>query len=119
MWISVWFWFRRIIFGCKIFALRGFWILLIYFGFDLLMNYLSGPSDGSGGVAHMAHIGGFTTGMILGLAILFSRLFNTHGGDVLSVTLGKYAWPLIGKPSRWAGSAAGPALPRAVSLNYQ
>ena len=55
--------------------------------------------------------------MILGLAILFSRLFNTRGSDVLSVILGKHAWPLIGKPSRWSGEA--PQYPRAMSLNYQ
>ncbi|HEX4795689.1 MAG TPA: rhomboid family intramembrane serine protease [Humisphaera sp.] len=115
MWIRLWLRFYTY-FACKIFQLRGFWILLIYFGYDLLMNYVSMHFGFSEGVAHMAHIGGFTTGMILGLAILFSRLWNTRGSDVLSVTLGKYAWPLIGKPSRWNGS---PQYARAVSLNYQ
>jgi membrane associated rhomboid family serine protease/pSer/pThr/pTyr-binding forkhead associated (FHA) protein len=116
MWISLWLRFRRI-FGCKIFRLRGFWILLTYFGYDLLMNYISSHFGLSGGVAHMAHIGGFATGMVLGFGILFSRLWNTHGGDVLSVTLGKHAWPLIGKPSRWIQSPA--PLPQAVSLTYR
>ena len=46
----------------------------------------------------MAHIGGFSTGMVLGLVVLLSRMFETHGGDVLSVSLGRRAWPLIGKP---------------------
>jgi hypothetical protein len=80
------------------------------------MNYVSGHFGLSSGVAHWAHIGGFLAGMTLGLGVLFSRFFNTHGGDVLSVTLGKHAWPLIGKPSRWSSST--PALPRAVSLSY-
>lgn len=115
MWISIWLRFKRI-FGCKIFQLRGFWVLLIYFGYDILMNVLSSQFNLSGGVAHWAHIGGFVTGMLLALGILLSRLFNTRGSDVLSVTLGKYAWPLIGKPSRWNVST--PALPRATALNY-
>jgi membrane associated rhomboid family serine protease len=120
MWISIWLRFRRI-FGCKIFQLRGFWVLLIYFGYDVLMNYITTHfGQGGGGVAHWAHIGGFITGMILGLGILLSRLWNTHGGDVLSVTLGRHAWPLIGKPSRWIASQSLPSpLPRAVSLSYQ
>jgi len=102
MWISIWLGFRRIL-GRKIFRMRGFWVLLIYFGYDILMNAISSHfgHGGGGGVAHWAHIGGFLTGATLGLGVLFSRMFNTHGGDVLSVTLGKNAWPLIGKPSRW------------------
>ncbi len=115
MWISIWLRFRRI-FGCKIFQLRGFWVLLIYFAYDLVMNAVNSHFGSTGGVAHWAHIGGFVTGMILALGILFSRMFNTRGADVLSVTLGKHAWPLIGKPSRWNTSTA--RLPRAVSLTY-
>lgn len=111
MWISIWLSFRRI-FGCKIFQLRGFWILLIYFAYDIVSTQIGF----SGGVAHWAHIGGFVTGMLVALGILFSRMFNTRGSDVLSVTLGKYAWPLIGKPSRWNVSTV--ALPRPTSLNY-
>ncbi len=116
MWISIWLRFKRF-FGCKIFQLRGFWILLIYFGYDILMNVVSKQFGfGRGGIAHWAHIGGFVTGMLIAFGILFSRMFNTRGCDVLSVTLGKHAWPLIGKPSRWSDST--PALPRATSLNY-
>ncbi|HSU66027.1 MAG TPA: rhomboid family intramembrane serine protease [Tepidisphaeraceae bacterium] len=121
MWISFWYplGFRRL-YGCKIFQMRGFWILLIYFAYDILMNAIGSllGHHGGGGVAHWAHIGGFLTGAAIGLGLLFSRQFNTHGGDVLSVTLGRYAWPLIGKPARWhLPPAAG--LPRAVSLNFQ
>lgn len=120
MWISIWIWFRRIFFGCKIFQMRGFWLLLIYLGYDILMNVIGAAlgHHGGGGVAHWAHIGGFLTGATIALALLFSRLFNTHGGDILSVTLGKNAWPLIGKPARWHQRA--PAnLPRATSLSFQ
>jgi hypothetical protein len=100
--------------------MRGFWILLIYFGYDILMNSISAAlgHHGGGGVAHWAHIGGFLTGATIGLALLLSRMFNTHGGDVLSVTLGKHAWPLIGKPARWHLPAHAD-LPRATSLSFQ
>jgi membrane associated rhomboid family serine protease/pSer/pThr/pTyr-binding forkhead associated (FHA) protein len=106
MWISIWLRFRRL-YGCKIFRMRGFWILLIYFGYDILMNAISSHFGHGGGVAHWAHIGGFLTGATLGLGVLFSRMFNTHGGDVLSVTLGRNAWPLIGRPSRWNSVSQG------------
>ena len=96
--------------------MRGFWILLIYFSYDILMNLITSRLGIWGGVAHWAHIGGFLTGMIVALGMLFSRQFNTHGGDVLSVTLGKYAWPLIGKPNRWIKEPE--VLPRATSLSF-
>ena len=99
MWISIWLRFTRF-YRCKIFGLRGFWILLIYFGYDLAMNAINARFGGRDGVAHWAHIGGFATGAVLGMGILLSRLFDTHGGDVLSVVLGRHAWKLIGKPGR-------------------
>jgi membrane associated rhomboid family serine protease len=110
MWISIWLRFRRI-FGCKIFSLRGFWILLIYIGWDVAMSYVDARFGVSGGVAHWAHIGGFVTGVVLGLSVLLSRLFDTHGGDMLSVALGRYAWPIIGKPGRTRRAAAQVGMP--------
>ncbi len=92
-------WFRltfRIVFF-KIFALRGFWLLAIYLGMDLV-KVLLGWEDG---VAHWAHIGGFATGVAAALGVLASRRVNCRGGDLLSVILGRYAWPILGKPSRW------------------
>jgi membrane associated rhomboid family serine protease len=121
MWFSIWLWIRRLYFACKIFPMRGFWLLLIYFGYDLLMNAISaglGHAGGGGGVAHWAHVGGFVTGMLFGLLLLFSRMVNTRGGDVLSITLGKYAWPLIGKPARWHLPAPA-ALPATTSLGFR
>ena len=96
MWLRLWFRFQTY-FALKIFAIRGFWVLLIYFAYDAAMIALGVSS----GTAHWAHVGGFIAGMLLGLVILFSRQFNCRNGDLLSVVLGKYAWPLIGKPSRW------------------
>jgi membrane associated rhomboid family serine protease len=101
----------------KVFTLRGFWVLLIYFCYDVTMQVLSSKyGDGGGGVAHWAHIGGFLTGVVLALGILLSRQFNCRGADLLSVVLGRHAWPLIGKPSRWGDRTAGPSdAPMAVA----
>ena len=90
MWISIWFDLRRLFFGCKIFPIRGFWILLIYFGYDLLMNLVSAHFGVSSGVAHWAHVGD-SNRHDFSLAILLSRQFNRRGGDLLSVALGKQA----------------------------
>jgi membrane associated rhomboid family serine protease len=98
MWIRLGLFFRAA-FACKIFSIRGFWFLLMYFAFDVVESAIT-PAGG-GGVAHWAHIGGFVIGALVGLGVVFSRQFDTNGGDLLSVTLGKHAWPLIGKPSAW------------------
>jgi len=50
------------------------------------------------GVAHWAHLGGFMVGMAIALLMLFARLVNARGGDILSRILGKRAWVLIGRP---------------------
>ena len=102
MWIRIIsFTFFRMYFAMKIFAIRGFWVLLIYFGYDLLMVGI-GWQDST---AHWAHIGGFLTGAAIGLGVLVSKRFNCNNGDLLSVLLGKYAWAAIGKPSRWQSCA--------------
>jgi membrane associated rhomboid family serine protease len=80
-----------------IFTLRGFWLLVIYIGFDALMvTFKLG-----GTVAHWAHIGGFAAGVALALVVLLSRVFNCGGGDLLSVALGRHAWWFVGRPARW------------------
>jgi membrane associated rhomboid family serine protease len=96
MWLRIWLRFRTWLF-MKVFVLRGFWVLLIYFGYDALMVALKVRS----GTAHWAHIGGFLIGVTIALVLLTSRLFNCGGGDLLSVALGKYAWGIIGRPARW------------------
>lgn len=97
-------WVRfRIWCAMRIFAVRGFWILLLYFAIDAITAWFrarGGDASTGGGVAHFAHLGGFLTGVTFALLILFSRAVYCGGGDVLSVTLGRFAWPLIGRPSR-------------------
>jgi membrane associated rhomboid family serine protease len=56
------FWFWRLFW----FSLRSFWMILMWFAFDIL-----GAMRGGGGVAYFAHIGGFAAGV--GLAILMLR----------------------------------------------
>jgi membrane associated rhomboid family serine protease len=102
MWIRI----RWSLFA-KVFTLRGFWVLLIYFCYDVAMQLINRGEGG--GVAHWAHIGGFLAGAVLALGILLSRQFNCRGADLLSVVLGRHAWPLIGKPSRWGDRTAEPS----------
>lgn len=85
----------------KVFPLRGFWLLLIYFAWDALMVTINSGD----GTAHAAHIGGFLSGMVIGLALLMSRLFDCRNGDLLSVLFGKHAWPLVGRPASRAVAA--------------
>jgi membrane associated rhomboid family serine protease/ribosomal protein L40E len=80
----------------KLFAVRGFWVVLFYIAFDVLYTVL-GLKDN---VGHWAHLGGFLSGMAIGLILLFARLINARGGDLVSVILGKRAWALVGKPNR-------------------
>ena len=56
------FWFWRPLW----FSLRSFWMILLWFAFDIL-----GAIYGTGGVAYFAHIGGFVAGV--GLAILMLK----------------------------------------------
>ena len=79
----------------KVFALRGFWVVLFYIAFDVFATAF-GSKDS---VAHWAHLGGFLAGMALAIVLLATRLADARGGDLLSVTLGRYAWPILGKPS--------------------
>jgi hypothetical protein len=48
-------------------------------------------------IAHWAHLGGFGSGILLAVALLVARQVRHHG-DAISVMLGKYAWPLVGRP---------------------
>lgn len=97
-------WVRTLFLGFKLvfttFAIRGFWIVLAYFAIDAIATI----EQAEDGTAHWAHMGGFVAGVGIALALLLFRAVNTHGGDILSVALGKHAWPLIGKPSQWRDS---------------
>ena len=83
-------------FHLKLWAMRGFWVVLFYIAFDVFYTII-GTEDG---VAHWAHIGGFVTGMIVATAVLAARLVNARGGDLFSVILGRFAWPIIGTPNK-------------------
>ena len=88
-WFRWWFYFRM-----RIWTLRGFWVVLFYVAFDLLYLGIGAET----GTAHWAHLGGFAAGAVIALALLFGRLLNAGGGDLVSVILGRHAWKLIGRP---------------------
>lgn len=91
-------WLRSTIFRVhmKTFAPSGYWVLLFYIAWDVLYTAFGMESD----VAHWAHLGGFIAGMAIAFLLLFTRLVNARGGDILTAALGKRAWPLIGPPNR-------------------
>jgi len=95
-------WLRNLFTGLRlshnIFAISGFWVVLFYLAFDVLATLLGSRDH----VAHWAHLGGFVAGVVIGLALLVTRQVDAHGGDLISVVLGRRAWVLIGKPSERA-----------------
>ncbi|UCG49663.1 MAG: rhomboid family intramembrane serine protease [Phycisphaerales bacterium] len=56
------------------FSLSGYWIILIWFAFDLLGVMLA--EGQAGGVAYFAHVGGFLTGFALAIAMLATKLIT-------------------------------------------
>jgi membrane associated rhomboid family serine protease len=93
-------WLRFLFTGFRlfwtIFAIRGFWVVLFYIAFDVSAT-IFGSEDS---VAHWAHLGGFLTGVAIALFLLVTRSVNAYGGDLLSIVLGKHAWPLLGRPGQ-------------------
>ncbi|MBN2136241.1 MAG: rhomboid family intramembrane serine protease [Sedimentisphaerales bacterium] len=51
------------------FTVRSFWMILLWFVFDMW-----GALDGGGGVAYVAHIGGFATGFALAILLLRTKV---------------------------------------------
>ena len=51
------------------FTVRSFWMILLWFGFDIW-----GALQGGGGVAYLAHIGGFASGFALAVILLKTKL---------------------------------------------
>jgi membrane associated rhomboid family serine protease len=82
----------------NIFAVRGFWVVLFYIAFDVAATLL-GSKDG---VAHWAHLGGFISGALIALLLLMTRQVDARGADLISVTMGRRAWALLGKPGNRA-----------------
>ena len=91
-------WIRIPFLKLKMFKCRSFWILLLFIAFDVIYTVLAVET----GTAHWAHLGGFIAGVLIALALVLSRGINTRGSDLLSVTLGRHAWHIMGKPSQWA-----------------
>lgn len=77
----------------KYFALRGFWVVLFYIAFDIIAVSLMMTT----GTAHWAHIGGLIWGIVLAFVLLAARIAYSRS-DVLSLVLGRHAWPIIGNP---------------------
>ena len=95
--MAVWFrwpWFLGFYLHLKLFAVRGFWVVLFYMMFDVISIAFSSED----GVASWAHVGGFVTGAGVGLLLLLTGLVNARGGDILSGFLGQRAWAYLGKP---------------------
>jgi len=97
MHMALWFrwpWFRAWHLSLKLFAVRGFWVVLFYIAFDVFWTAV-GVDDG---VAHWAHLGGFLGGVGIAFLLLFTRAANCRGGDIVSAVLGRQAWVLVGRP---------------------
>jgi membrane associated rhomboid family serine protease len=69
-------------------VMLGYWMLL-----QLLASTLS-PPDAGGGVAYMAHIGGFAAGLVLALPLRLrgGRARARRGGSLISVQRGARRW---------------------------
>lgn len=80
----------------KVFAVRGFWVVVFFAAWDALFLIATDEYD----VAHWSHLGGFAVGFVLAMALLIARGADALGGDLLSALLGRRAWALIGKPGR-------------------
>jgi membrane associated rhomboid family serine protease len=91
----------------KLFRMKGFWLLALWVGLnDVLPTVIQAYSTGVSHdhVAHWAHLGGFISGVVIALGLLFTRQVSAHGADILSVTLGPKAWSLIGTPGHRAAT---------------
>jgi membrane associated rhomboid family serine protease len=79
----------------RVFSVRGIWALAVLVIWSDAIPMLFRLEDSIG---HWAHVGGFLSGIALGLVLLVTRQAKAMGGDILSVTLGRRAWPLVGRP---------------------
>lgn len=77
-----------------VFRAAGIYVVFAYIAFDVFYVAMRIQS----GTAHWAHIGGMIAGISLAFLLLVSRLLYCPG-DLLSLSLGRLAWPLLGKPA--------------------
>jgi membrane associated rhomboid family serine protease len=93
--VKMFYWF---IIHIGIMRVRGIWAVGYYALYDALMAWIDANSAGSqDGVAHLAHIGGFVTGALAGLALLVAGAVPRSGADILT---------LLGLVPRGAGAEA-------------
>jgi membrane associated rhomboid family serine protease len=78
----------------NVFAVPGLTVVIFYLALDALLTLLRGGNS----IDAWLHFGGFVAGIIIGLFLLLTRLADAGGGDILSMSLGRRAWLLIGKP---------------------
>ena len=91
-----------------LFWMRGFWLLLMLFVWSDIIPVVFKRQDQIG---HWAHLGGFGCGILIAVGLLVARQVQARG-DILSVALGRHAWPLVGRPNRQA--KAPPTAPAAA-----
>ena len=86
------------------FTVRSFWMILLWFAFDIW-----GALEGGGGVAYLAHIGGFATGFAMAIVLLKTKLIVMERDE-------KSLFVLLGLEKR-----ATPAVPerRGALANWQ
>lgn len=80
----------------RMFAVRGFWVVLFYIAFDVVYTVFGWEDT----TAHWAHLGGFIGGATIALILLITRRIDVRGGDLLSAILGRHAWKIIGRPGQ-------------------
>ena len=85
----------------KMFAVRGFWVVLFYIAFDVVYTVFGLEDE----TAHWAHLGGFIGGVAIALILLITRRIDARGGDLLSAIFGRHAWKIIGRPGQRAARA--------------
>jgi membrane associated rhomboid family serine protease len=61
----------------RTFSISSIWMILLWFGFDILGAY-----QGGGGIAYVAHIGGFIGGVAAAVIALKTNLIQPHSADM-------------------------------------
>ena len=79
--------------GVKVFPVWSLLVVGFYIAFDVI--YTAAKIEDN--VAHWAHLGGFMAGAGVAVLLLAARAVYTSG-DIFSLTLGRHAWLLTGRP---------------------
>lgn len=90
----------------KLWRMPGFWLLVLWLGLNDVLPTALGSTDN---VAHWAHLGGFVSGVVIAVVLMVTRLVDAHGADLLTLTIGRRVWALIGTPAVRASLQPAPA----------